>query len=51
VGSRLGRGDSLDLEFEPISLLEVMDATVEGEQEFKSMIGRLVAHFMWSDDI
>jgi hypothetical protein len=49
VRSLLGSGDSLDLELEPIAFLEVMNTSVEGQQELKSMIGRLVDHFIWSD--
>jgi hypothetical protein len=37
VWSRLGRFNALDLKLEPISLLEMMDAPIEGQEKFEPM--------------
>jgi len=39
VRAFLGHLDALDLELDPVALFEMMDATIESEQEFKSAFG------------
>ena len=47
----LGGLDALDLELDPIALFEAMNAPIEGQQEFKPVIRRLVFHIISCDDI
>ena len=42
VRSLLGRRDALDLELEPVALLEMMDAAIEGQQKLDPVIGAAI---------
>ena len=44
--SLLGRLDTLDLELDPVAFFEMMDASIKGQQELKSVFGRSVGHIM-----
>jgi hypothetical protein len=51
VWSLLGGLDALDLEFDPIAFFKVMDASIEGQQELKPILGRIISHIISCDDI
>ena len=45
------RLNTLDLELDPVTLLEMMNAPVEGQQEFKLVFGCGGLHIMSPDDM
>jgi hypothetical protein len=50
VRSLLGRLDALDFELDPVALFEMVDATIESQQEFESVFGCSVVHIMSEHD-
>jgi hypothetical protein len=42
----IGCLDALDLELDPVTLFEVMDAPVEGEQELQAVVDVAIYHIM-----
>jgi hypothetical protein len=46
VGPRLCRLYLLDLELEPVALLEMMDAPIEREQELEPILGLRAIHII-----
>ena len=48
--SLLGGLDTLDLELDPVTLFEMMDAPIESQQEFESVLGCLIIHIMSGND-
>lgn len=49
--SLTARRDALDLEFDPVALFEMMDATIEGQQELKRIFRWLFLHLISGNDI
>ena len=46
VRSLLGCLDALDLELEPVALLEMMDEAIESQQELEPVLGRAIFQIM-----
>lgn len=47
----LACADSFDLELDPVALLKMMNAPIEGQQELESMIGLFIIHIISCNDM